>query len=451
MLAATRGSADMVKALLQDSRIDVNLQDEDGNTALMLAAAKGWSDMVKALLLDPRIEIHKRNEKDETALHCAIHGTSNGHTAAALYLIAIPEIDINAADDHGQTPLMLAYGHPQRLLNSLAKHPGIDLLKRDKNGCTPLMHACRWGTSSTVQWYLRLPGVDARDHLGASAMTHRAQHTTQAVDHLSDFRALAAAGLNINETDTNGFTALTHAFLCGSSEAFGALLQLEDIDVNLEDREGRTLLMIACEVPLKHNPRHETSTNGEDCDPLALLLSCPTLDIHAGNQQGTSIMACVVARAVLATAEELLSFASHSSEPFPSPVERHEEVLDRMGPFFEVPELAVHIQPEEPVNQRPGMSAEIIATGTKSPYPPDFRLLHCNVLPHYRHAIVKSEACALRFPWKTAWISEKHAGLARLLFKNHPSIDYHSFGWLRFPPRPRSPFLPVVRDIYKFK
>ncbi|KAH6902862.1 hypothetical protein BKA70DRAFT_1516948 [Coprinopsis sp. MPI-PUGE-AT-0042] len=248
-LTTCHNNVEMVELLLKLDGIDVNLQDEDGNTALMLAAGGGRVGTVKSLLFDPRVDTNKRNAKGRTALHCALNnGADSGHTEAALHLIATPGVDINAADYCGWTPLMVAHNHPPRLHDHLAQHPDIDLLKKDKDGQTPLMHACRWGTSSAVRWYLRLPGVDARDLSGASALAHRARHKSRVAeveDYLSDFLLLIDAGLGINEQDARGFTALMHAVQGSFLGATQALLQLENVDVNLENR-GRKDLAYGC-------------------------------------------------------------------------------------------------------------------------------------------------------------------------------------------------------------
>ncbi|KAH6912502.1 hypothetical protein BKA70DRAFT_1422074 [Coprinopsis sp. MPI-PUGE-AT-0042] len=288
-LAASRNDAVMAELLLKLDGIDVNHQDEGGNTALLVAAVRGSADAVKTLLLDPRTNLHKRSKEGESALHCALRGgSSSGHTATALHLIATGS-DINSADDCGRTPLMLAYSHPVGLLDKLAQHPNIDFLKRDKDGLTPLMYACRWGRSFAVQWYLRLPGVDAKDHLGTSALVYRALQwdplgLTTYEDHVSDFRALVDAGLDVNAKDSKGFTALTYAVRDGRTSMARALLQLEGVDVNVEDGEGRTLLMVACDAVINDLgfPSKQPSQT------LDLLLQHPTLDVNAKNRLSES-------------------------------------------------------------------------------------------------------------------------------------------------------------------
>ncbi|KAH6902870.1 ankyrin repeat-containing domain protein [Coprinopsis sp. MPI-PUGE-AT-0042] len=240
-----------------------------GTETLHSCMQQGWGRLIsQVLLLDPRLDIHKRNGAGQTALHCAlVGGTSSGHTEAALHLIATFGIDINAADDRGHTPLMLAYRHPHRLVESLVQHPNIDFLARDQDGQRSLTHACRsGGTKPSVQWFRRFP--ETRDVLGALGLAWSAE------DYLSHFQVLIAAGLDVNERDGKGFTALTHAVQSGLPNATQALLQVKGIDVNLEDREGKALVMLACDKVL-----NGTMTSSD----FARLLKHSSFDINAKN------------------------------------------------------------------------------------------------------------------------------------------------------------------------
>ncbi|KAH6902852.1 ankyrin repeat-containing domain protein [Coprinopsis sp. MPI-PUGE-AT-0042] len=435
-LAAWRNDAVIAELLLKMEGINLDCQDEGGNTAFLVAAKKGSVDVAKTLLLDPRIDLHRRNKEGESALHCALRGgSSSSHTATALHLIATG-ININSADNCGRTLLMLAYSHPVRLLDKLAQHPDIDFLKRDKDGLTPLMYACRWGRSLAVQWYLRLPRADAKDHLGNCALAHRAQQwdlscLTTSEDLISDFRALVEAGLDVNAKNAEGFTALMYAVRFGQTSMARALLQLEGVDVNLEDGEGRALLVVACDALINYLD----FAFKDALQILDLLLQHPSVDINAKSRHGVSAVAYAVARGVLDTAADVFLAASHCLNKFPARPDSRQELLRRTGPLHEVPELAVHVQPEgHPKNQHPGTWARVVVTGRQLPYPPgfglSFRRISASGEDNYRRCLEYSEGVGFGFPWQYGRISEKHACCARLLLK-HPDIDDHGFGFLR--------------------
>lgn len=56
MLAVSHGRLEMVQLLLE-AGADINLQDEDGSTALMCATEHGHVDIVKSLLEHSDIDI----------------------------------------------------------------------------------------------------------------------------------------------------------------------------------------------------------------------------------------------------------------------------------------------------------------------------------------------------------------------------------------------------------
>ncbi len=69
---------DIVKLLLSQSYIDVNIQDPYGNTALILAAVRGAKNIVKILLLHPSININvKNNNGDEAVILAKRYGHKN--------------------------------------------------------------------------------------------------------------------------------------------------------------------------------------------------------------------------------------------------------------------------------------------------------------------------------------------------------------------------------------
>ncbi len=64
--AAQTGDAKLVKSLI-DAGANVDLQDRDGNTALIWAAYSGYKDIV-IMLVEAGANINHKNKKNDTAL-----------------------------------------------------------------------------------------------------------------------------------------------------------------------------------------------------------------------------------------------------------------------------------------------------------------------------------------------------------------------------------------------
>lgn len=73
MLAVSHGRMDMVQALLAQGA-EVNLQDDEGSTALMCASEHGHADIVKLLLSEPDCDATLTDSVCESLLPlCAVY------------------------------------------------------------------------------------------------------------------------------------------------------------------------------------------------------------------------------------------------------------------------------------------------------------------------------------------------------------------------------------------
>ena len=71
MRAAEEGHASVVALLLADKRVDPNMTDQDGFTALMHSAEEGHASVVELLLADKRVDPKMTNQKGDTAVQLA--------------------------------------------------------------------------------------------------------------------------------------------------------------------------------------------------------------------------------------------------------------------------------------------------------------------------------------------------------------------------------------------
>ncbi|KAG9067450.1 hypothetical protein KI688_012233 [Linnemannia hyalina] len=102
--AASRGHDDIVRILIDQAGAGVDIQDREGETALLKASYAG-SLAVVCFLLKRGANVHQRDKDGWTALHNA---SSKGFIDIAQVLLEKGEADINARSKMGHTPLINA-------------------------------------------------------------------------------------------------------------------------------------------------------------------------------------------------------------------------------------------------------------------------------------------------------------------------------------------------------
>ena len=95
----------IVRLLLTDERIDVNMSDENGDSLLLLASGAGSVEFVSSLLESPKIKVNKRNDNGDSPLMCA---ANEGNSVIVDLLLKRKEIDVNSANTDRVTSLMCA-------------------------------------------------------------------------------------------------------------------------------------------------------------------------------------------------------------------------------------------------------------------------------------------------------------------------------------------------------
>jgi len=115
-VAALQGDPESVAALLK-AGAEVNAKDSEGNTALLVmlyidednkqapTVTRDYAGVVRALLRDKKIDVNAQNEDGETALMRAVKLGN----AEVVRLLLAARADANATDDIGDTAFTLAY------------------------------------------------------------------------------------------------------------------------------------------------------------------------------------------------------------------------------------------------------------------------------------------------------------------------------------------------------
>ncbi|XP_069508902.1 ankyrin repeat domain-containing protein 35 isoform X2 [Ambystoma mexicanum] len=165
-LAAAKGLTECLTALLSHG-VELNAKNDQGCTALHLSAGGCHPECVKLLLQnganEDSIDFHSR-----TALHCA---ASSGCVSSVLLLCDQDEISLDAIDDDGWTPLMIAAQRNHPTICSLLLERGALVNIIDKEKKTALILASEKGNIQAAETLLA-HGADASatDSLGHDAL-----------------------------------------------------------------------------------------------------------------------------------------------------------------------------------------------------------------------------------------------------------------------------------------
>jgi hypothetical protein len=150
MYAAKWERLEMVQVLLQHEEINVNVQDEKGDTALMYAVKEGNLDIVQALLEHPRIDVNLQNNDGHNALIIAVL-LKYRELDIVKALLEHPRIDVNLQERDGNTTLIIAANNGYlEIVKELLKHPKIDVNVQNKDGETALILAAKYRNSDIV-------------------------------------------------------------------------------------------------------------------------------------------------------------------------------------------------------------------------------------------------------------------------------------------------------------
>lgn len=183
------------------------------NTLLHRAVAKGSPEIVEHLI-KRGVLAHIRNRAGRTPLDDAIKSgkaaivallkneinndirasARNGNVETIHHMMRLYDVDIDAPDEDGQTPLMIAayWGNRKAIVMFLTN--GADINAKDNNGQTTLMHAVSSdrGNVETAMWLIENAGADihAEDDLRRNALEHAIwQGKQEMVDLLYEFDA----------------------------------------------------------------------------------------------------------------------------------------------------------------------------------------------------------------------------------------------------------------------
>jgi ankyrin repeat protein len=195
--SAYKGEIEVVKNHLKHSK-DINAVDQDQRTLLHWACSGRHVELAE-YLIEQKIDVDMQDESGWTAL---IISASVGSLPLVQRLLRIANINLTTAQN--RNALHYACSKSYFEIAQLLVENGIEIAKQDVNGQTPLFRACVSGHVKTVE-YLLSKGVNLH-HLDANNDT--ALHVAIENEHSEVAILLIQKGADYKVKNKAGKTAL---------------------------------------------------------------------------------------------------------------------------------------------------------------------------------------------------------------------------------------------------
>ncbi|XP_078367744.1 ankyrin repeat and SAM domain-containing protein 6-like isoform X2 [Oculina patagonica] len=218
MNAAQHGHEAALKLLLEKGA-DVNYRQETtGWTALMLAALNGHMTAAQ-ILVEFGADTNALNDIDQTALEIAV---IRQKTEVQGFLDVRTSARPQIKGQKSVRPSIIQAARSGNLasVKDLLDEGEVDINARDDNGATPLMYAAMVGHSAIVQLLIQ-NGADVDKQDKASGWTALMQATYYG--HKAVVKLLIDSGANVSIQEKNGCTAFDMATITGNTEILRSL------------------------------------------------------------------------------------------------------------------------------------------------------------------------------------------------------------------------------------
>ena len=239
--AAYLGCVEIMVALLETNKWDVQATDLYGNTAIAWAARRGHVEAVRVLLERSDVNPNKASRWDRTPFWLA---AENGHEGVARTLLARDGVNPDQMDDFGETPLFPAArnGH-EGIVRMLLERDDINPDKVNELDRTPLWYAVENGQEGAVKMLLARDDVnpDQMDDFGENPLFPAARNGHEGIVRM----LLERDDINPDKVDKLDRTPLWYAVKNGQEGAVKMLLARDDVNPDQVDQFGENTLFQA--------------------------------------------------------------------------------------------------------------------------------------------------------------------------------------------------------------
>ena len=276
-MAVIQQNEEWMKELLKTPGIDINIENEQGETVLHKAVELGSQEQVDFLLKFENINVNCKNkEYKQTPLHKAV---KQGNQEIIDSLLA-KGADVNAKDNLENTPLHIAAVEGnEETIQKLLSNSKVDIDAKNQAGDTPFHTATKNKKSAAVRALLQFKGIGIN-------VVNRNGNTSLDIAAGNGDVAIMKILLNNHadiRIDEDGNTLLHKAVESAEKDAIQLLLDTKKFDVNAKNANGETPLSIAID-------------KGSKVENIMLLLSCPGINIDNTNKYNITFLHLLVQR-----------------------------------------------------------------------------------------------------------------------------------------------------------
>ncbi len=239
--AAKKGDVAEIRKLIKGSffrkAIDVNEQDEKGQTALDCAALMGHVDVIRCLVKEFGADVDAIGINGHTALHKAAW---MGKVDAIRCLVKEFGAKVDILDNDGMTPFdHAAWYRRVDAIRYLVKECGVNVNTIDKDGYPYLHRAAMRQHIDVIRCLVKECGADA-NFVSKNMNGGTILHLVAMSGYVEATRCLVKdCGVDVNIRDNDGNTPLHQAALLGSVEVVWCLVHECGADVTIPNKNGK--------------------------------------------------------------------------------------------------------------------------------------------------------------------------------------------------------------------
>ncbi len=231
IVAATHGNIEMCKYLVFRN-CNVHIEDINGNTALIVAAWFGHKDIFEFFVVDCKCDIDEVNSDGSSAL---IKAVMRGHKETSHLLISLG-CELEIQNIYGDNALMwAAQGHKE--ICELLVARGCELDAQNEEGTSALIFAAQEGHLEICDILIRNGcNIDLQDNNLDTALMGAAPN-----GHKSICDLLISSGCQLDIVNNDGSSALIWAAMYGHTAIMIALIEA-GCDISIKDKDGNSAM-----------------------------------------------------------------------------------------------------------------------------------------------------------------------------------------------------------------